>query len=199
FRAGQLAVALVPPASASRWRSWLGAVLAVGGMLGASRAAAQAASPYYSGGPVPTVASPGGVAATAPLVAPATPAAPANPGEPVVLQGVVADAQTGEHLPGVTVLLKGTQQGISTDKDGQFALSIPAGDVATATITFSYIGYITAEMPAARVAATPVVAIQLSAHMLGGLELIYVQKPWPWHPRRFFNWGKYWLTKPFRE
>jgi hypothetical protein len=23
-------------------------------------------------------------------------------------------------------------------------------------------------------------------------------RPWPWHPRALYQWGKYWVTRPFR-
>ncbi|MBX0290408.1 TonB-dependent receptor [Hymenobacter sp. HSC-4F20] len=56
------------------------------------------------------------------------------------LQGRVLDGTTGEALPGVTVVVKNTTIGATTDGDGKFALSVPeGGDVA---LTFSYIGYL---------------------------------------------------------
>ena len=58
------------------------------------------------------------------------------------ISGQVTDRQTGEGLPGVTVLLKGTTNGISTNADGTYTLTIPA---ATGVLTFSSIGYITVE------------------------------------------------------
>lgn len=54
------------------------------------------------------------------------------------LTGVVKDASTGELLPGVNVIVRGTTNGTSTDLDGAFSLSnIKSGDV----IEFSYLGY----------------------------------------------------------
>lgn len=47
-------------------------------------------------------------------------------------------------LPGVTIQVKGTYQGTASDADGAFTLSVP--DI-TATLIFSYIGYITQEIP----------------------------------------------------
>ncbi|MGV3586916.1 MAG: SusC/RagA family TonB-linked outer membrane protein [Adhaeribacter sp.] len=46
--------------------------------------------------------------------------------------------ETGEGLPGVTVLLKGTSNGTATDASGNYSLSIPNG---TGTLVFSFIGY----------------------------------------------------------
>ncbi len=53
------------------------------------------------------------------------------------LKGTVSDAQ-GAPLPGVTILLKGTQQGVTTANDGSFSLKIPASNTF---IEVSFIGY----------------------------------------------------------
>ncbi|WP_288425537.1 TonB-dependent receptor [uncultured Spirosoma sp.] len=51
---------------------------------------------------------------------------------------------TGEALPGVTIIQKGTTQGTTTDVNGNFQLSV--GD-QNATLTVSYIGYVTQQVP----------------------------------------------------
>lgn len=54
------------------------------------------------------------------------------------LQGVVTDNTSGQPLPGVNVTVKGTNNGVSTNFDGQFTLSnIKNGD----TILFSFLGF----------------------------------------------------------
>ncbi|MCC2546996.1 TonB-dependent receptor [Hymenobacter sp. BT175] len=58
------------------------------------------------------------------------------------ISGRVTDRQSGEGLPGVTVLLKGTTNGVSTNSDGTFSLTAPA---AGGVLTFSSIGFITQE------------------------------------------------------
>lgn len=60
------------------------------------------------------------------------------------VEGTVADNKTGETLVGVTVMVKGTNQGTITDVDGNFRL---VSDVLnpTAVILFSYIGYTAVE------------------------------------------------------
>jgi TonB-linked SusC/RagA family outer membrane protein len=60
------------------------------------------------------------------------------------VSGRVTDRQTGEGLPGVTVLLKGTTNGVSTNADGSFTLSVPASG---GSLTFSSIGYVTVDQP----------------------------------------------------
>ncbi len=51
--------------------------------------------------------------------------------------GTVTDAQSGEPLPGVNVVIKGTQNGTVTDFDGKFSITASPDDV----LVFSYIGY----------------------------------------------------------
>jgi TonB-dependent SusC/RagA subfamily outer membrane receptor len=52
--------------------------------------------------------------------------------------GTVTDASNKEGLPGVSILLKGTQRGANTDSKGNFEMSnLPA----KAVLIFSYIGY----------------------------------------------------------
>ena len=41
------------------------------------------------------------------------------------ITGKVTDANTGEGLPGVNVVIKGTTQGTATNIDGSFTLSVP--------------------------------------------------------------------------
>lgn len=61
-----------------------------------------------------------------------------------VIQGTVTDAQSGETLPGVNILVKGTSTGTSTNTDGQFELNVPS---LQDTLVFSFIGYQTREVP----------------------------------------------------
>ncbi|QDA61572.1 SusC/RagA family TonB-linked outer membrane protein [Hymenobacter jejuensis] len=49
----------------------------------------------------------------------------------------------GEGLPGVTVVVKGSSQGTSTDASGNFSLEVPEGS----TLVFSYVGYTRREVP----------------------------------------------------
>ena len=59
-----------------------------------------------------------------------------------VVKGVVKD-ETGEPLPAVTVVVKGTTNGVTTDMDGEYTLSnVPAGS----TLVFSFLGMQTQEI-----------------------------------------------------
>ncbi len=57
------------------------------------------------------------------------------------LSGVVKD-EKGEALPGVTILIKGTTLGTSTDIDGKYAMALPEGQH---TLLFSMVGMETKE------------------------------------------------------
>ncbi|MDQ2769072.1 MAG: TonB-dependent receptor, partial [Bacteroidota bacterium] len=61
------------------------------------------------------------------------------------IEGVVK-SDTGEALPGVTVLLKGTTNGVSTNSDGTYVLTV-ANDVKTPALVFSYVGFTTKTVP----------------------------------------------------
>ncbi len=58
------------------------------------------------------------------------------------VSGQVTEQATGTGLPGVTVLLKGTSTGVSTNADGNYSLDVPA---AGGTLVFSSVGKATQE------------------------------------------------------
>ena len=58
------------------------------------------------------------------------------------VSGRVTDQTSGGGLPGVTVLLKGTTNGVSTNSDGSFNLSVPDNG---GTLVFSSVGMTTQE------------------------------------------------------
>lgn len=58
------------------------------------------------------------------------------------IAGLVTE-ESGDPLPGVSVVLKGTQTGASTDAFGRFALSVPDGP---ATLVFSFVGFLSQEI-----------------------------------------------------
>ncbi len=60
------------------------------------------------------------------------------------ITGTVSDAQSGNPLPGVNVLVKGTTTGTSTGNDGSFELTVPS---LQDTLVFSFIGYQSQEVP----------------------------------------------------
>jgi TonB-linked SusC/RagA family outer membrane protein len=54
--------------------------------------------------------------------------------------GKVTSSEDGSSLPGVSVIVPGTKTGTTTNADGQFSLSVPAG---TRALTFSFVGFVT--------------------------------------------------------
>lgn len=60
---------------------------------------------------------------------------------PCRISGKVVDISTGEPLPGVNIVVKGTTNGTVTDMEGKYMLNIPS----EATLVFTYIGYKTEE------------------------------------------------------
>ena len=55
------------------------------------------------------------------------------------LSGIIKDAQTGESLPFASVLIKGTNDGATTNMDGYFTLNEVPSD--TSVLVINYIGY----------------------------------------------------------
>lgn len=87
-----------------------------------------------------------------------------------VVEGTVTDAKTGETLIGVTIQIKGTSQGTTTDINGKYRLT---SDQLTSNtvILFSYIGYTTVEqIPGTRT----VLDVQLNAEQVMLDELVVI-------------------------
>lgn len=64
----------------------------------------------------------------------------------IVITGRVTDTEKAEALPGVSVLLKGTQRGTVTDPDGRYRLTVPEAARQTAVLVFSFVGYLKQEV-----------------------------------------------------
>lgn len=61
----------------------------------------------------------------------------------VTVTGTVVDAEGGEPLPGVTVMLQETDQGTATSSDGTYEIDAPSDGV----LTFSFVGYERQKVP----------------------------------------------------
>lgn len=59
-----------------------------------------------------------------------------------IVKGTVTD-DSGDILPGVSIVIKGTTQGTITDFDGNFSLEVGENNV----LVFSFIGFETQEVP----------------------------------------------------
>jgi len=54
------------------------------------------------------------------------------------ITGKITDADNGEYLPGVTILLEGTQNGTISDIDGKYNIMVPE---TGGTLVFSFVGF----------------------------------------------------------
>ncbi|MBA6153224.1 SusC/RagA family TonB-linked outer membrane protein [Gelidibacter maritimus] len=59
------------------------------------------------------------------------------------VKGVVVDAASSLGLPGVSVVVKGTSTGTTTDFDGNYSIDVPSGE---GILQFSYVGFTTQEI-----------------------------------------------------
>jgi len=80
--------------------------------------------------------------------------------------GVVTAKEDNTPIPGVTVTIKNTKQGISTDANGKFSLSVPAG----AVLVFNLVGYEPTEAPV----NGPVVNVSLTARQNNLNEVVVI-------------------------
>lgn len=82
------------------------------------------------------------------------------------ITGSVTDAQTGETLPGVNVMVKGTTTGTSTGIDGSFDLEVES---LQDTLIFSFVGYQTQEVP---INGRTEIIIEMLSQAVSGEELV---------------------------
>ena len=85
-----------------------------------------------------------------------------------IIRGTVTNAATGETMPGVNVVIKGTTIGVTTDKDGNYSLSVPDQN---AFLVVSFIGFVTLEVP---IGSLSVVDISLTSEALALEEVVVV-------------------------
>ncbi|TKG91516.1 SusC/RagA family TonB-linked outer membrane protein [Puteibacter caeruleilacunae] len=83
------------------------------------------------------------------------------------IKGKVVD-QEGQPLPGVSVFVKGTTIGITTDFDGNYTLQVPAG---AESISFSFVGMTTQEI---EIGNQTKINVTLSASAIGLEEVVAV-------------------------
>ncbi|HLR90037.1 MAG TPA: TonB-dependent receptor [Balneolaceae bacterium] len=85
-----------------------------------------------------------------------------------IVSGRVTDSQSGEVLPGVNIVVKGTSAGTATDSDGLFELTVPS---LNETLVFSYIGYQSLEYS---LEGTSRLEIEMNPEALFGEELVVI-------------------------
>ncbi len=85
----------------------------------------------------------------------------------IEVKGKVSDASTGEALPGVNILIKGTMNGTATNANGGYDLSVSSND----TLIFSYIGYKSQVVP---VEGRNEINVKLASESVKGQELVVI-------------------------
>jgi TonB-linked SusC/RagA family outer membrane protein len=84
------------------------------------------------------------------------------------INGLVTDAQTGEALPGVNIIVEGTTIGTTTNADGKYSIDVPQEN---SILVFSYVGYNTERVV---LAGQVTVDIKLSADITKLEEIVVV-------------------------
>lgn len=84
------------------------------------------------------------------------------------VSGTVTDSETGEALPGVSILIQGTETGTATGPDGRYNLTAPSGD---ANLVFTYIGY---ERQVVQIDGRSEVNVELERRAVVGEDIVVV-------------------------
>jgi outer membrane receptor protein involved in Fe transport len=88
------------------------------------------------------------------------------------IRGTVTDADTGEPLPGVNVVIEGTMQGTATNFDGEYSIIGLRPD--TYTVVFSFVGYQTTSVEDLRVSidVTTDLDVEMAEEVFEGEEIV---------------------------
>lgn len=82
--------------------------------------------------------------------------------------GNVVDEESGEVLPGVNIMIKGTTSGTTTGNDGNYELPVPS---LQDTLVFSYVGYQEQQIP---IDGRDVIDVSMVAETLSEDELVVI-------------------------
>jgi TonB-linked SusC/RagA family outer membrane protein len=82
--------------------------------------------------------------------------------------GVVTDAQTGNTLTGVNILVVGTTKGTTTDTQGHYSINVPS---LQDTLRFSFIGYKQQSIP---INGRTTINVSLKTTVVSGKQLVVV-------------------------
>jgi TonB-dependent SusC/RagA subfamily outer membrane receptor len=84
-----------------------------------------------------------------------------------LVEGYVYDATDGLPLPGVTIIVKGTNYGTITDIDGYYSIKVPPGNVA---LSYSFVGF----MPEDRLLGTNTTNVHMNQDINRMEEVVVV-------------------------
>lgn len=85
------------------------------------------------------------------------------------ITGTVIDAEFGDVMPGASVVVKGTTNGVSTDFDGKFSIDVTSN---TGTLVITYIGYNTKTVNFTKVGNLGTIQITENTEELEGVVLV---------------------------
>ncbi|ODS81438.1 MAG: hypothetical protein ABS46_11540 [Cytophagaceae bacterium SCN 52-12] len=85
--------------------------------------------------------------------------------------GRITDAETNEPLPGVSIILKGTQLGTISEINGSYSLTAPDEQKAGGILVFSFVGYQNQEVS---IGSRSVIDISLKADLKALEEIVVV-------------------------
>lgn len=85
----------------------------------------------------------------------------------VSVKGKITDAGTNEEIPGVTVVIKGTTNGVISNLNGDYSISAPSN----ATLSYSFVGYATQDV---QVNGRNLIDVALKIESIGLDEVIAV-------------------------
>jgi len=88
-------------------------------------------------------------------------------GQAQEISGTITSSETGEGLPGVTVVIRGTTIGTITDIDGTYTINVP--EDAEQTLMFTFIGMKTQEIP---IGGKTIIDVVLESDVFGLDEVI---------------------------
>jgi Ca-activated chloride channel family protein len=88
----------------------------------------------------------------------------------ITISGKVTDFDSGEDLPGVNVLLKGTSNGVTTDLNGKYSIKVPS---LNGVLIFNYIGM---EKKEESIKGRSVIDVQLKAEVAQLSEVVVTGK-----------------------
>ena len=81
--------------------------------------------------------------------------------------GTVVDSEVGTGLPGATIVVKGSSDGVSSDFNGSFSISVDSG----ATLVVSYVGYESQEVVVGESANVGIIQLQPGDNILSGVTV----------------------------
>lgn len=85
------------------------------------------------------------------------------------VSGTVRDASSGDAMPGVNILIKGTLNGTLSDGSGKY--NLPISDLSNGVLVFSFIGFKTIEVP---IEGKATVNVRLEADITGLDEVVVI-------------------------